>query len=144
MYNLNTKLNPLILFTYITNYQCIYSKLVSTNYIKSFIYRIVQGCSRYSDCIFSKFNTIEPSFDLCKKVYNIPKREVYAAVRFSNKYYGDDKPKGNRIVYINGEYIPSYVLRAFDCLTCCQFNRRLSNTFQFIIFPLYSIYVLLY
>lgn len=40
---------------------------------------------------------------MCSKVFNIPPEEVYAQVAFTNAYYGGSRPKGSRIVFVNGE-----------------------------------------
>lgn len=40
---------------------------------------------------------------ICSEVYNIPAQEVYQRVAFENAYYGGDKPKGTKIVFVNGK-----------------------------------------
>lgn len=40
---------------------------------------------------------------ICSDVFNIPAQEVYQRVAFENAYYGGDKPKGTRIVFVNGK-----------------------------------------
>ena len=63
---------------------------------------VVQGCNQRTGCVFSKYNTIKPMIHLCKKVYGISERSIYNSVSATNRYYGGDRPRGSRIVYVNG------------------------------------------
>ena len=40
---------------------------------------------------------------MCSEVFDIPPKEVYERVAFTNAYYGGNRPKGSRIIFVNGE-----------------------------------------
>ena len=54
---------------------------------------------------------------ICSDVFNIPVQEVYQRVAFENAYYGGDKPKGTKIVFVNGEDSITLTLKSTENLS---------------------------
>ena len=46
--------------------------------------------------------TLDFSLRICSEVFAVAPEEVFKRVSFTNAYYGADKPKGTRIVFVNG------------------------------------------
>ena len=63
-----------------------------------------QTCEKNTSCVFSvSFPDLFYNLAICSDVFNIPAQEVYQRVAFENAYYGGDKPKGTKIVFVNGK-----------------------------------------
>ena len=62
-----------------------------------------QTCDPNTTCVFSTAMTLQSNFDICKQVFKIGGDEVYTRVDFTNDYYGSNKPKGTRILFVNGK-----------------------------------------
>ncbi|KAL9952174.1 hypothetical protein ACROYT_G039389 [Oculina patagonica] len=70
-----------------------------------------QTCEQNTSCIYSSIlPDLYYDLALCFDVFNIPAEEVYQRVAFTNAYYGGDKPKGSRIVFVNGSIDPWHAL----------------------------------
>lgn len=42
---------------------------------------------------------------VCQQVFDIDAKMVQERVNFTNSYYGADKPRGSRIVFVNGKMV---------------------------------------
>ena len=63
-----------------------------------------QTCEKNTSCVFSvSLPDLFYNLAICSDVFNISAQEVYQRVAFENAYYGGDKPKGTRIVFVNGK-----------------------------------------
>ena len=51
---------------------------------------------------------------MCSEVFDIPPEEVYERVAFTNAYYGGNRPKGSRIIFVNGE---DFQTQSVGCLS---------------------------
>ncbi|XP_013421400.1 thymus-specific serine protease [Lingula anatina] len=69
-----------------------------------------QTCDEGSRCLFSHQMDFQSNLDICQSVFNIPGEEVARRVDFTNAYYGADRPKGSRIVFVNGSIDPWHAL----------------------------------
>ncbi len=69
-----------------------------------------QTCDPGSGCIFTSqphLNTLQSNFDMCEEVFNVSATTTEQRIRFSNNFYGGDKPLGAaRIMYPNGKIDP--------------------------------------
>ena len=63
-----------------------------------------QTCEHNSSCVFStRLPDLKHDLDMCSNVFKIPPEDVYQQVAFTNAYYGGDRPKGSRTVFVNGK-----------------------------------------
>ncbi|KAL9952175.1 hypothetical protein ACROYT_G039390 [Oculina patagonica] len=70
-----------------------------------------QTCEQNTSCVYSAIlPDLYYDLALCFDVFNIPAEEVYRRVAFTNAYYGGDRPKGSRIVFVNGSIDPWHAL----------------------------------
>ncbi|KAK2164995.1 hypothetical protein LSH36_56g00011 [Paralvinella palmiformis] len=69
-----------------------------------------QTCDKNTTCLFSHHMSLGPNLDICAIVFNISADEVTMRTRFTNDYYGSDKPKGTRIMFVNGSVDPWHAL----------------------------------
>lgn len=70
-----------------------------------------QTCEKSTSCVFSvSLPDLFYNLAICSDVFNIPAEEVYQRVAFENAYYGGDKPKGTKIVFVNGSIDPWHAL----------------------------------
>lgn len=70
-----------------------------------------QTCEKNTSCVFSvSLPDLFYNLAICSDVFNIPVQEVYQRVAFENAYYGGDKPKGTKIVFVNGSIDPWHAL----------------------------------
>ncbi|XP_059806855.1 thymus-specific serine protease [Hypanus sabinus] len=68
-----------------------------------------QTCEDKS-CPLSRWLTLPSQVDICAQVFGIAASSVQGAVSFTNEYYGADKPKSSRIVFVNGDIDPWHAL----------------------------------
>jgi hypothetical protein len=47
---------------------------------------------------------LTPNLDICTEVFGVKGRSIYGRLDFTNSYYGSDKPRGTRIVFVNGKH----------------------------------------
>jgi len=70
-----------------------------------------QTCEHNSSCVFStRLPDLKHDLDMCSNVFKIPPEDVYQQVAFTNAYYGGDRPKGSRTVFVNGSIDPWHAL----------------------------------
>ncbi|KAM4640595.1 thymus-specific serine protease [Discoglossus pictus] len=68
-----------------------------------------QTCEDKS-CPFSQLITLKSQLDLCSQVFQIPTEFVSQAIQFTNEFYGADRPKSSRIIFVNGDIDPWHAL----------------------------------
>ncbi|XP_053577611.1 thymus-specific serine protease [Bombina bombina] len=61
-------------------------------------------------CPFSQRITLHSQLDLCPLVFQIPKEYVHQSVQYTNEFYGADRPKSSRIIFVNGDIDPWHAL----------------------------------
>lgn len=77
-----------------------------------------QTCEKNTSCVFSvSLPDLFYNLAICSDVFNIPAQEVYQRVAFENAYYGGDKPKGTKIVFVNGEDSITLTLKSTENLS---------------------------
>ena len=83
-----------------------------------------QTCEQNTSCVFSvSLPDLSYNLAICSDVFNISAQEVYQRVAFENTYYGGDKPKGTRIVFVNGkDSIIRQLLKKYRKLAFCLFR----------------------
>ena len=62
-----------------------------------------QTCDKGTSCVFSKRITLDTYVDMCQVLFSISPAEVSKRVLFTNAYYGGRRPRGTRIIFVNGE-----------------------------------------
>lgn len=62
-----------------------------------------QTCEVGSQCPFSHGLDLTRDLTFCKDAFGVSEKSVFQQANFTNDYYGSDKPKGGRILFINGE-----------------------------------------
>lgn len=76
-----------------------------------------QTCEKNTSCVFSvSLPDLFYNLAICSDVFNIPAQEVYQRVAFENAYYGGDKPKGTKIVFVNGKDKITLTLKSMENL----------------------------
>nr|XP_033812628.1 thymus-specific serine protease isoform X2 [Geotrypetes seraphini] len=68
-----------------------------------------QTCEDES-CPFSRLLTLRSELDLCLQLFGISAKSVKEAVLFTNEYYGADRPKASRVLFVNGDIDPWHAL----------------------------------
>ncbi|XP_034976666.2 thymus-specific serine protease [Zootoca vivipara] len=61
-------------------------------------------------CRFSRFMNLTTELETCREVFGIPSQAVQEAVSFTNDYYGADRPKASRVLFVNGDIDPWHAL----------------------------------
>ncbi|KAG8448823.1 hypothetical protein GDO86_015771 [Hymenochirus boettgeri] len=61
-------------------------------------------------CPFSTLLTLQSQLDLCSQVFQVPTESVLQSVQFTNEFYGADRPKSSRIIFVNGDVDPWHAL----------------------------------
>uniref|UniRef100_A0A4W3GJE0 Thymus-specific serine protease-like n=1 Tax=Callorhinchus milii TaxID=7868 RepID=A0A4W3GJE0_CALMI len=61
-------------------------------------------------CPFSRRLTLRSQLDVCREVFGIKPESAGSAVGFTNDYYGADRPKFTRILFVNGNIDPWHAL----------------------------------
>ncbi|XP_051900016.1 thymus-specific serine protease [Pristis pectinata] len=61
-------------------------------------------------CPLSRWLTLQSQVDICAQVFGISANSVQSAVDFTNDYYGADRPKSSRIIFVNGDIDPWHAL----------------------------------
>jgi len=80
-----------------------------------------QTCETGSACFYTQgLSDLESEMSFCAAQFGISKDAVAENIRYSNTYYGADRPEGTRVLYVNGEVDP---WRANSITT--QFSTRL-------------------
>lgn len=70
-----------------------------------------QTCDKNTSCPFSRLMDLyQANLKVCEDIYKIPVYQVFDNVAFTNDYYGGNKPKGTRIVFVNGSIDPWHAL----------------------------------
>ncbi|XP_074646567.1 thymus-specific serine protease-like [Tubulanus polymorphus] len=87
-----------------------------------------QTCDQNTDCIFSKYMTLQPNIDICTMVFKIPGYLVDKRIQFSNDYYGADRPKGSRIVFVNGSIDPWHALSVLKDASASEISIYINGT----------------
>ncbi|XP_030044867.1 thymus-specific serine protease, partial [Microcaecilia unicolor] len=79
---------------------------------------IFQTCTEFGyyqtceggSCPFSRLLTLRSQLDLCLQLFGILAEHVQEAVLFTNEYYGADRPKASRVLFVNGDIDPWHAL----------------------------------
>ncbi|XP_029475256.1 thymus-specific serine protease-like isoform X2 [Rhinatrema bivittatum] len=79
---------------------------------------IFQTCTEFGyyqtceggSCPFSRLITLHSELDLCLQLFGISAESVQEAVLFTNEYYGADRPKASRVLFVNGDIDPWHAL----------------------------------
>lgn len=110
------------------NYQCMdlsykaFLKEIEESGIKAWMYQTCtqfgyyQTCEEGSQCPFGHELGLEMDLSVCKDAFGIMEKTVFQQVNFTNEYYGSDKPKGGRILFINGSIDPWHALSVLNSL----------------------------
>ncbi|XP_078287160.1 LOW QUALITY PROTEIN: thymus-specific serine protease [Rhinoraja longicauda] len=61
-------------------------------------------------CPLSRWLTLRSQVDICAQVFGVGASSVRGAVDFTNDYYGADRPKSSRIIFVNGDIDPWHAL----------------------------------
>ncbi|EDO31220.1 predicted protein [Nematostella vectensis] len=69
-----------------------------------------QTCEPGTHCVFSKRLGIINDMDLCQEVFEIALGQLKARINFTNEYYGGKRPRGSKIVFVNGSIDPWHSL----------------------------------
>ncbi|XP_071824536.1 thymus-specific serine protease-like [Apostichopus japonicus] len=99
-----------------------YRKELEQNPIKAWIYQTCtqfgyyQTCEVGSQCPFSHGLDLTRDLTFCKDAFGVSEKSVFQQANFTNDYYGSDKPKGGRILFINGSIDPWHSLSVLESL----------------------------
>lgn len=69
-----------------------------------------QTCDEGTSCPFSRLLTLESNLVICRDIYKISPSSVPNFVEFTNEYYGANRPKGTRVLFVNGSIDPWHFL----------------------------------
>lgn len=69
-----------------------------------------QTCDVGTSCPFSRLLTLESNLVICRDIYKISPSSVPNFVEFTNEYYGANRPKGTRVLFVNGSIDPWHFL----------------------------------
>jgi len=70
-----------------------------------FSFSTVQTCDKKTKCLFTTRLALQYELIVCQQVFGVDTKIVQERVNFTNAYYGADKPRGSRIVFVNGKIV---------------------------------------
>ncbi|XP_031554719.1 thymus-specific serine protease-like isoform X2 [Actinia tenebrosa] len=87
-----------------------------------------QTCDPKTKCVFSKRVNLLSDLDICQEVFGVKPKSVQERVNFTNQYYGSNKPRGSKIIFINGSIDPWHALSVLKNLTSSEISIFIPGT----------------
>lgn len=79
------------------------TKMYHNSILKVNFNLVDQTCDEGTSCPFSRLLTLESNLVICRDIYKISPSSVPNFVEFTNEYYGANRPKGTRVLFVNGK-----------------------------------------
>lgn len=79
------------------------TKMYHNSILKVNFNPVDQTCDEGTSCPFSRLLTLESNLVICRDIYKISPSSVPNFVEFTNEYYGANRPKGTRVLFVNGK-----------------------------------------
>eukprot|EP00904_Undaria_pinnatifida_P007440 jgi/Undpi1/3826/HiC_scaffold_16.g07195.m1 len=94
-----------------------------SNPLRAWLYQACTEFGYYETCevgtrcpFVQGLHTLDVDLQLCQKAFGIPPDQVREQIRLTNLYYGGDRPRGSRVIFLNGEIDPWHALGVLETL----------------------------